>query len=185
MKILIRFFLVCFLCACATGPKPEETASLPLPVATSEPPLPAMPRMVEMPALKSELGLTRDIRELGFAEKDYNGCRMSLPGDAQMCGQRFMSVVHFRLVCRDTVGTTSRVPSSLRPLRSKMQWRLNGKRGMLTTDKEGYGQVQMVSRSPSKEQRFMLIIGKKSLGVEAGEVTQIVVPGDWCKKWKS
>jgi len=180
MKILIRLSIFCVLCACTTAPKVSEP-----PPAPAMPPLPAEPQKIGMPELKKQLGLERDTRELGFAEKDYDGCRMSVPGDNGFCGPRFFSVVHFRLLCRDTVGTTMRAPASLKPLQGKMQWLLNGKRGSLATDPEGYGQVQLVSRRPSKEQRFMLVIGKKSLGVEAGEVSQIVVPKDWCRRSKS
>lgn len=189
MKITLRLCLFCFLCACSSTqvvtvrvPPPvlseSGSRSVPAPVASG------MKRTFDLGDLQRELGLARDVRDLGFTERDYDGCRMSVPGEASGCGQRFMSVVHFRLMCRDTVGTTSRVPSSLTPLRGNMQWRLNGRRGVLSTDRDGYGQVQLVSRTPSKSQRFMLIIGKKSLGVEAGEVSQIIVPRDWCQTWK-
>jgi hypothetical protein len=79
------------------------------------------------------------------------------------------------------VGTTSRVPSSLTPLaRNGVEWRLGGNRGFVNTDSQGYGQIQLVSNRPVQSDRFMLIIGKKSLGVEASEVSQIVLPGNWC-----
>ena len=172
----LTFVLFCCLSACRSIP-PQPVVEPPVPI---EPPYPAVPMRIEMNELKTQLGLEREAQQLGFLEKNYDGCRMALPGDEKMCGQRFFSTVHFRLLCRDTVGTTERVPSSLTPLRGRMQWRLNGKRGQIRTDKDGYGQMQMVSKSPSKEKQFILVIGQKFLGVEAGEVSQIVVPRNWC-----
>ena len=57
-----------------------------------------------------------------------------------------------------------------------------GIRGDTSTDSQGYGQVQVVSMRPVKSERFILIIGTKTLGLEAGEVSQIVLPGNWCSR---
>lgn len=176
MKIIIRLLAFCLLCACTSTPKVD---------VGEQPPLPPSPVKMDLAELQKQLGLERDQHDLGYAEKDFDGCRMNLTGDPMFCGARYLAVVHFRLMCRDTVETTTRVPSSLRPLQGHMEWRLNGKRGFLKTDEEGYGQVKTVSRSPSKSQRFMLIIGKKSLGVEASEVSQIIVPSNWCARGRS
>jgi hypothetical protein len=137
-------------------------------------------REMSLRDLQSQLGMNRSADDLGFADTDYDGCRIGVRGDNGQCGRRFLSVVNFRLVCRDTVGTTTRVPNSLTPLSKSMEWRLGGARGHVRTDSQGYGQVQMVSSRPVKSDRFMLIIGSKILGLEAGEVSQIVLPGNWC-----
>lgn len=131
--------------------------------------------------LQTQLSMNRPPDDLGYAEKNFDGCHVGFKNDQGVCGRRFLSVLNFKLVCRDTVGTTSRVPSSLMPLSNHtMQWRFGGQSGNLTTDSLGYGQVQMVSSRPVSTDRFMLLIGTKTLGVEAAEVSQIVLPGNWC-----
>lgn len=183
MKKLVGLSWLLLAVGCTSNPKKPETVAEPvimIPMRKQDPVMPATPKRMNFNDIRVQLGLERDSRQLGFLEKDYDSCKMLTPGDEPMCGQRYMSVMNFRLVCRDTVGTTTRAPTSLTPLRSQMQWRLNGKRGQIRTDKDGYGQMQMISRAPSKEKQFILVIGKNILGVEAGEVTQIVVPRNWC-----
>lgn len=184
-RILFVSFAAWFLSGCATDPM---VMNLPppdgLPREALPPPqvyTPQSTKQISVQELQTQLGLNRSTDDLGFADKNFDGCRVGYKGEGENCGSRYLSVVHFRLVCRDTVGTTSRVPSSLTPLSGRhMQWRLGGLRGNLTTDSQGYGQVQLVSTRPVQTERFMLIIGTKMLGVEAGEVSQIVLPGNWC-----
>ena len=132
--------------------------------------------------LQNELGLGRSPQSLGFDQASFDGCRWNVRGGGERgaCGPRFLSVVHFRLLCRDSVGTVQTVATNFTPLTKRMQWRLAGVQGETRTDAEGFGQVQMVSSRPTKGQRFILIIGTKSLGLEVGEVTQIILPGNWC-----
>lgn len=181
-KILVLGCL--FMAACTSTPKNPETAAedpvILIPLRKQEPVMPATPRRMNLNDIRVQLGLERDSQTLGFLEKDYDGCKMLAPGEEAMCGRRYMSTMNFRLMCRDTVGTTTRMPSSLTPLQASMQWRLNGKRGHLRTNKDGYGQMQMISSSPSKSKQFILVIGERFLGVEAGEVSQIVLPRNWC-----
>src|SRR5438445_814161 len=105
------------LCGCATESMvmklpppdgmPQETSSLPLPVPES----PTLQQM-SVTELQTQLGLNRSAQDLGFDERGFDGCRIGVKGEVGSCSQRYLSVVHFRLVCRDTVGTTSRVPAS-------------------------------------------------------------------------
>ena len=89
--------------------------------------------------------------------------------------------MNFRLVCRDTVETTQIVSTDFKPLYSSvMQWRLAGAIGNTTTDSDGFGSVQVISTRSIKAERFILILGTRSLGVEVGEIRQIVLPRDWC-----
>lgn len=177
--------LVCitfgFLCGCATKPMVATPANIPLPMS-QEPSL----HDISVAELQTHLGLTRSPQSLGFEEKGFDGCRLGVKGESGGCGQRFLSVVHVRLVCRDTVGTTSRVPASLRPLvSSPMEWRLGGMHGNVRTDNQGFVQIHVVSSRPTKAERLIMIIGSKTLGIEAGEVSQIVLPGNWCARWAS
>jgi len=134
-----------------------------------------------MSELKSQLGMNRETSDLGFVDKDFDGCQTAYRGDQGECGSRVLSVVNFRLVCRDTVGTTSRAPTSLTPLHAgNLEWRFAGVRGHTHTDHQGYGQVELVSNGPVGTQRFILLIGSKTVGLEASEVSQIVLPKNFC-----
>jgi hypothetical protein len=187
-RLLLAPIALLLLSACASDP---ELMSLPPPDGMQPPPMSSpLPNQhalkengIDIHELQAQLGLNRGPQELGFADKNFDGCSMSYKGKDGTCGFRYLSVVHFRLVCRDTVETTTRAPSSLTPLmKNNMQWRLAGIRGDTSTDSQGYGQVQVVSMRPVKTERFILIIGTKTLGLEAGEVSQIVLPGNWCPR---
>jgi hypothetical protein len=186
-RIAFALLGVGLLAGCASEP---ELVKLP-PADGAEPPVERIERegphartkikTYNMAELKAELGMNREVSDLGFADKDFDGCRTMYKGDEGECGARVLSVVNFRLVCRDTVGTTSRAPSSLTPLTSgHLEWRFAGARGHTRTDHQGYGQVQVVSNGPVGTQRFILIIGSKTVGVEASEINQIVLPKNFC-----
>jgi hypothetical protein len=183
-RLAVLAFAAAILSGCASEPMsmklpapdglPQDNMPRTLPPQTSV-------REMSVHELQAQLGLNRSADDLGFAHSNFDGCRMGVKDEGRNCGTRFFSVVHFRLVCRDTTGTTTRVPSSLTPLaRNGIEWRLGGVKGHVNTDSQGYGQVQLVSSRPVKSERFMLIIGTKILGLEAGEVSQIVLPGNWC-----
>jgi hypothetical protein len=176
---LTWMIIVMGLCACATDPMRTR-----LPSPEDKPPsLPSTQdgqHVVSVHEIQNQLGLNRSPQDLGFAEKKFDGCTLGHRDD-RACGQRFLSVVHFRLLCRDSMGTVQTVVRNLEPLvADTMQWRLAGSRGNTHTDSEGFGQVQLISQKPNKGKRFILIIGKKSLGLEVGEVNQIILPSDWC-----
>jgi hypothetical protein len=144
---------------------------------------PTPARTYNLRELQTQLGMNRALQDVGFADKEFDGCQTAYQGDAGQCGNRVLTVVSFRLVCRDSVETTSRVPSSLTPLKShSLEWRFAGARGHTRTDGHGYGQVQVVSYNPIGAERFMMIIGTKSVGIEASEVSQIVLPANYCPR---
>jgi hypothetical protein len=186
MKRLLVGILSLLLVACASEP---ETMQLPPPEGLPQeqmPPVPVQPTQEQQPGLnisdlQSRLGLVQDSQDLGFNERSFDGCQIGVRGDHAPCGRRFLSVVHFRLLCRDSVETVQSVSANLTPLTSdSIQWRLGGTQGHTSTDGQGLGQVATVTAQTTKAQRFMLILGTHSLGVEASEVSQIVVPGNWC-----
>ena len=188
MKQLIVLFGILLLCACATEPEvmqlpPPE--GLPQPQVTPNPPAAkAAKREFHIEELQSQLGMSRQTEDLGFDERSFNDCDYGLHEDNGQCNRKYLSVVHFRLLCRDSVETTENVASNFTPLvKDNVEWRLAGVQGHTQTDSQGFGQVRMISSRATKAQRFMLIIGTRSLGVEAGEVTQIIVPGNWCSEY--
>ena len=197
MKRLLILVTSIFLGACATAPKTEPYlahAFDPGPAASAAPaanPVSKVPRApsekapfrhgYDMAQLQGQLGLARDAKDLGFAEKSFNGCRMGVKGDDGKCGNRFLSVVNFRLVCRDSEETIQSMVTNTTPLVSdKIRWKLSGIEGVTKTDSDGYGSVQVVSAKPAHGQRLVLIVGKQFLGVDISQVRQIIVPNYWC-----
>jgi hypothetical protein len=126
--------------------------------------------------------MKRSPQSLGYKEKPFDGCRFGMERTKAGCA-RYFSVVHFKIVCRDTEGTTESVASNFTPVvTDSMEFHLAGTVGTTRTDSQGLGQVQVVSTQPTKGKRFILVLGRHSLGLEVGQVTQIIVPSDWCER---
>lgn len=171
-----RFFLAApvllalLLSACATTPD-SMSVFLPPPPTTD-------PAAAAEADLLVKLGMNRAPTSLGFEEKKYNPCDH---GATLNCKQKFMTVVHFQLLCRDSDGTVNRAPTQFTPLRAdRVSWKLGGFSGGTRTDTEGYGQLTMVSPKSTREQRLILFIGKQFLGVTAGETSRLVLPKNFC-----
>jgi hypothetical protein len=180
MKFIINLCLL-FGIGCAVKPPSPSPNQTPAQVPSPPPQATPGPDPLNIYDLQNKLGLVRSPTSLGYAQKGFDGCKMGVRTDEGKCGQRFLSVVHFQLLCRDSVGTTEIAPVNFKPLvAGKMQWRLAGEIGATHTDSEGFGQVQLVSTRSTKGKRFILIIGSKSLGLEVGEVSKIILPGNWC-----
>ncbi len=192
MKYVAGLIVSLLVCACSTAPKNEPSGA----IASPEPRTPAAshasPIAPKVPVarpsydiiqLLSQVGLERDSKDLGYAEKPFDGCQVKVKDEKGKCGNRYLTVVHFRLVCRDSEETTESIATNLTPLYSeKVKWKIAGSEGMTKTDGDGYGQVRLVSARPSLGQRFVLIVGKQFLGLDISEVRQIVVPNYWCNQ---
>lgn len=189
MKLIAVFFVTLLLCACATESESEAPNQIPSeawnpPQNAPEQPQPAPPRPAyDVAHIQEMLGMRRSAMDLGYAEKGFDGCRYGVQDQNGSCGRRYMSVINFRVICRDTEGTIQDVASGFRPLERNLEWRLAGAQGTTSTDSQGFGQVAMIYSKSPRSQRFMLIMGGRSLGVEAGEVKQIIVPNDWCESY--
>ncbi len=189
MRRILVLTSVSLLCACASTP---EYMKLPPPESQVAEPsgdnfAPSGSALKEDPLLNVEelserLGIGGDSATLGFSEKAFDGCQFSnSPAMPAKCGKRFLSTVRFRLLCRDSVETVSVVSSSFTPLvASSLEWRIAGASGKASTNFDGIGHLRLVSTRPIKSERFILILGTKSMGLEAGEVSQIILPRDWC-----
>lgn len=127
--------------------------------------------------------LDLDIEDLGFVEKLFNSCALPKPlrEDGQ-CGQRYFSIVHFRVQCRNTVGTTENTVTALdlRALNKNLEWVVGPNRGTTFTDSDGYGKAKIISKRSIRKKRFVLKSGKTALGLTTEDVSRIVVPSNWC-----
>lgn len=161
--------VMCTRCA-ITGDKSPETVTQ---VGYEE---------LSLEELQQSLGV--DIEDLGFVEKAFNSCSLPRPlRDDGQCGRRYFSMVHFRVLCRDSVGTTENTVTSLdlRALSKNLEWVIGPNRGTTFTDSDGYGKVRVISKRPIRNQRFVLKSGKTALGLETEGVSRIVVPSNWCE----
>ena len=165
------------LMACATSETSEESARNP---ESDRGPA------FDLVQLQSRLGLDRPARDLGLVEKTFDGCRIGIKGDSGKCGTRVLSVINFRLRCRDSEDTVSNVATNLTPVTTThVQWKIAGLAGLTKTDRDGFGQVQMVTSGSIKDQRLVLTVGKQFLGKEISDITELVVPNYWCKQLPS
>lgn len=135
-------------------------------------------------ALKKFLGLDIEPQSLGYRERSFNTCDVGFGySKSKNCRQQHMVLIQFRLQCRDSEGTVSRVLSSedLQPIsRKEVRWNLPGQKGVTETDSEGYAQILAIAPGSQRSQRLKLAKGNDFLYLRAGEITQIVTPRDWC-----
>ena len=130
--------------------------------------------------LMNALGMGRQPADLGFDEKTFNPCSFGLSGST--CRNRYFSVVHFQLLCRDSEGTVSVVPVSLQPIvANEVKWEVAGVSGGTQTDTNGYGQFTVVSDRSTKNQRLKLRIGPQYVAFNVSEVSKIVLPKNFCR----
>ena len=184
MGASVKNLVLCALClllvACSSTPD-----KMVLPRPEGMPPEAPVPRRAasatDMDQLQSKLGLARGAKDLGYVEKIFDGCRMGVRGEDGSCGSRYFAVVNFRLVCRDTEGTTETIVTNVRPvITDSVRWKVAGLNGVTHTDDNGYGSVQLVGLKPARGQRLVLTVGRQFLGLEISQVSQIVVPVYWC-----
>ena len=154
------------LSACTTAPKHK-------PLTETE--IQGPPKVRTDLPLQDRLGMRRQATDLGFAEKPFSACQ-----EGGICQPRYFSVVHFQLLCRDSEGTVSSVPT-LTPLTSdRVRWQLGGQTGGTSTDRNGFGQFTLVSDRPTRGQRLILRIGQQFMGFTISEVSKVVLPQNFC-----
>lgn len=171
MKKLLLIFIL--LTACTTTPKPEESQPAPPSIQKEE-----IPRNEAY--IQSRLGMVRPINDLGHEERRFNPCDHGMKG---ACTPQYLTVMHFQLLCRDSEGTVSDVPLTLRPIHvPRVLWKIGGKSGGTRTDDEGFGQVTLISNRSTKGQRLILRIGKQFLGFTASDLSRVVLPQNFCSE---
>lgn len=141
---------------------------------------------IDLSALRNHLGLKRNQNDLGYAEKAFDGCRLGYYGEDGKCGPRYMTVVNFRLVCRDSEDTVQTIVTDTKPVvTDQVKWKLSDVGGVTKTDSSGYGTLQVVTNKTLRGQRLVLTVGQQFLGLRISDVTQIVVPVYWCTQLSS
>lgn len=172
MKKILLLSLLTFVgtrCATTRTPSPEPVTQVGYEALSLE-------------EVQESLGV--DLEDLGFVERTFNSCSLPRPlQDDQQCGQRYFTLVHFRVLCRDSIGTTEETVTALdmRALSKNLEWVVGPHRGTTRTDADGYGKVRVISKEPLRTKRFVLKSGKTALGLETQEVSRIVVPNNWCE----
>lgn len=185
-RLLVVFTAILFVStACTTAPKTiDEPVEDELPSDTRGgvrvkrlPPL-------DLKKVSEQLQFERPIEDIGYEEKAFNDC--ALPEGYRLsdsCSTQYLTVIHFRMRCRDSEGTVESVThQELKPLMSRnIKWNLSGQNGVTSTDKKGYGTVRSLTPHSTKGNSFRLAVNKQIMSVEVGEVRQFVLPNYWCQ----
>lgn len=167
-SLIVLVFGVALLSRCTTAPKGPE--------ATQE-----GIEGISLEELQDSLGM--EMGDLGSMERTFNSCSLPKPlRENQPCGTRHFTLVHFRVQCRNSIGTTQTAVTELdlKALRKNLEWIIGDYRGYSRTDSDGYGIIRVVSTKSLMKKRFVLKQGKTALGVQTAEVTRLIVPENWC-----
>lgn len=178
-KILIALSLAAFL-GCSTAPKTEEPSAGVLP-GTS---MTTRPGAIDYVGLQRALGMEIPTQNLGYSEKSFNTCQVGYGySGSHNCRHEVMTVINFRLQCRDSEGTVAHgvtnadlTAISNRPVR----WILKNNQGSTQTDHEGFGQIMTVAGRSLKRERLKIGVGNDFLYMRANEITRVVTPRPWC-----
>jgi hypothetical protein len=171
------FFAAILLASCASfSPLPHPVAPLP--------PETGPESQFNLENLKAKLGLQGVNNDLGYHEAKFDSCQpgQRVPSE-QSCGPRVLSVVRFRLECRDSEGTVNLAlaPTDLKPISMKaVRWSLANRDGEVKTDSMGYSElIGFYAQSP-RSHRLRIAVGNDFLYMRAEEITRVVVPQSWC-----
>lgn len=134
--------------------------------------------------LSQSLGMEKPMTDIGFRQKGFNDCQ--LPRHLRLgakCGTQYLTILQFRLRCRNSSGTVESVSQlELKPVRSRqIKWQLGNKQGFTQTTPSGYARVRLLSSRPMGRTRFLLSSKGQVMGVSAEEVRQFVLPNYWCQ----
>lgn len=190
MKQLILIFLsTSVLFACGTKEKPSEdkiqVSNLPREKMDSSPGARNQAEeQIDIENLQIVLNLESS-SELGYRERKFNTCEVNSGyASSANCRQRVFILLQFQLLCRESEGTVSEVimPNDLRPIANqRVRWSMKGLFGEAYTDERGVGKIMTVSKESQKLQRLRLGLGEDFLAVRAGEIHQLITPGNWCR----
>lgn len=185
IQLLILFIMIA-VAGCSSTQKTASTPTEPIsskPAATQPPTAEGTEEAkIDLLGLQRSLDMIRDGSNLGYQEKEFNTCQTGYGFSAtKNCKKAYLSVIHFRLQCRDSKGTVSTATHILTPIISaQLKWSIGAIKGITSTDGEGFGQIVTVLPKPSKRERFRMTANSKYLVLRAGEVSRFVVPSDWC-----
>lgn len=171
------------LTACSTTPKAPAPVAPPPVVSADD----GREINIDFESIKRHLQMDRERTSLGLQEKSFNTCDTGYGySKSQNCRQQNLTVIQFRLLCRDSEGTISTVltESDLRPLeRRSVRWNIRNSKGVTYTDSDGYGQILLASNASEKTQRVRIAIGNEFLYMRAGELQKVITPRPWCNSY--
>jgi hypothetical protein len=183
-RISLALLLSAFLgTACTTAPKTTEPVDEPIADDSRGVRVKRLPPL-DLAKVSQQLGTERSLEDVGYQEKAFNDC--ALPEGYRLsdsCSTQYLSVIHFRMRCRDSEGTVESVSSGeLSPLVSRsIKWNLAGQNGGTSTNAKGYGIVRALTPSSTRGKSFRLTVNQQIMSVEVGEVRQFVLPNYWCR----
>lgn len=193
-KIIILSILATLFAGCASQPRTNSTARTERetsPVYRAEPggavqvrPDDDAPLNVDHVGLQRSLGMDRDTRQLGYAEKAFQTCQAGYGfPSSRNCERRHFVVIHFQLLCRDSEGTlqTPLGREDMRALsRATVNWTMLPESGEIVLDEDGFGKILTTVRTSPRAQRLKLSVGEDFLYTKAGEINRVVAPAPFC-----
>ena len=140
-----------------------------------------VPAVTSESALVKSLGLSRPADQLGAIEKTFNSCQLT--PNVEPCATRYITLVHFQLLCRDSEGTVSETPVDLQPIATDdLKWNVQTLAGQSRTDDRGFGEIVALSDRSLLDAHVTLRMGSHFLGLTLGEITRVVLPSNFCAK---
>lgn len=135
-------------------------------------------RLKDLRIMQKDFDLDLPKDKLGIFSRKMKKCK----GIKKPCTATYFNLIQFQMYCRDSSGTVEYVSADdYRPVKdAEMVWKSLGKAGVIETDRRGRGQILMLSTSPIKYKKLILIKGENSLQLRFNQVSKIVVPNDWC-----
>lgn len=141
---------------------------------------------IDYSGLENYLKLQDRKSNLGLQSANFNSCEVGSYGLSrnEPCYDLTMSVIRFKLQCRDSEGTTDIVQTeyNVQPIaNTKINWELSDTKKSLRTDSEGYGKIQIVTEGNPSSKRLRLSNGNDFVYVRAKDIKRIVTPAPWCR----
>ncbi len=140
---------------------------------------------VDLKGVQRILGIDRDRNDLGIIERAFNTCDVgSGYSKVKNCRKKIFGLIHFRLQCRDTSGTTSEIVTSadLTSMSNHdLTWSMKSAKGDALTDSQGYAQIRYAVDGSQRGQRLRVGTKTDFLYLKADEIKQVIVPNYWCQ----
>lgn len=194
MKKILMFLCLCSVVSCSTmSPKTDSPASAPqAPQAETKKSSKEKGSIVleeaenvDLAGVQRALNISRDRNDLGVIEKTFNTCEVgSGYSKVKNCRTKTFGLIHFRIQCRDTDGTTSEVVTAANLAAMSNQdltWSMKNAKGDATTDAQGYAQIRYAADGSQKSQRLRVGTKTDFLYLKANEIKQVIVPNYWCR----
>jgi hypothetical protein len=137
---------------------------------------------LDLDALEQSLGLSGQVTDLGYHEKSFNTCTAGYGySSSHDCRKQVMTVIRFRLSCRESEGTESDVDYQQSPVYSNsLRWSLGNQKGNVATNTEGYGSIRALYPISNRGARLKITLGNNFLVVRAEDIRRIVAPNSFC-----